>query len=98
MSEAKWTPMVVVRAAEDPAVVAMECRANRGTNDSALYLEKTSIRGRARCPLRDDKFGPLGFTRSDARPDLQYCRERVWVQREMVLRTTRSARHYGAGM
>ncbi len=45
MDEAKWTPMVVVRANEDPAVIAMECRANRGTNDSALYLEKTSIRG-----------------------------------------------------
>ena len=45
MNEAKWTPMVVVRAAEGPAVNAMECRANRGTNDSALYLEKTSIRG-----------------------------------------------------
>lgn len=45
MNEAKWTPMVVVRAAEGPAVIAMECRANRGTNDSALYLEKTSIRG-----------------------------------------------------
>jgi hypothetical protein len=44
-NEAKWTPMVVVRAYKDPAVIAMECRANRGTNDSALYLEKTSIRG-----------------------------------------------------
>ena len=37
--------MVVVRAEAGPAVSAMECRANRGTNDSALYLEKTSIRG-----------------------------------------------------
>ena len=45
MNEAKWTPMVVVRAIDGPAVIAMECRANRGTNDSALYLEKTSIRG-----------------------------------------------------
>ncbi len=44
MNEAKWTPMVVVRADKDPAVIAMECRAKRGTNDSALYLEKTSIR------------------------------------------------------
>ena len=45
MNEAKWTPMVVVRADEGPAVSAMERRANRGTNDSALYLDKTSIRG-----------------------------------------------------
>ena len=45
MNEAKWTPMVVVRVDEDPVVMAMECRANRGTIDSALYLEKTSIRG-----------------------------------------------------
>ena len=45
MNEAKWTPMVVVRAADGPAVNAMECRAKRGTNDSRLYLEKTSIRG-----------------------------------------------------
>lgn len=45
MNEAMWTPMVLVRAAEGPAVSAMECRAKRGTNDSALYLEKTSIRG-----------------------------------------------------
>jgi hypothetical protein len=45
MDEAKLTPMVVVQAHKDPAVVAMECRANRGTNDSALYLDKTSIRG-----------------------------------------------------
>jgi hypothetical protein len=45
MNEAKWTPMVVVRADKDPAVIVMECRANRGTNDNALYLEKTSIRG-----------------------------------------------------
>ena len=45
MNEAQCTPMVVVRADEGPAVNAMECRAKRGTNDSALYLEKTSIRG-----------------------------------------------------
>ena len=37
--------MVVVRAAEGPAVKAMECRAHRGTNDKELYLDKTSIRG-----------------------------------------------------
>ena len=37
--------MVVVRADEDPDANAMECRAKRGTNDSALYLDKTSIRG-----------------------------------------------------
>ena len=46
MNEAQYAPMVVVWADEGPAVNAMECRANRGTNDSALYLEKTSIRGR----------------------------------------------------
>ena len=45
MNEAQWTPMVVVRADQGPAVIAMECRAKRGTKDSALYLEKTSIRG-----------------------------------------------------
>ena len=45
MDEAKWTPMVVVRTIDGPAVNAMECRAKRGTNDSTLYLEKTSIRG-----------------------------------------------------
>jgi hypothetical protein len=45
MNEAKWTPMVVVRADKDPAMIAMECRANRGTNDSALYLEEASIGG-----------------------------------------------------
>ena len=45
MNEAKWTPMVVVPTAEGRDVIAMECRANRGTNDSALYLEITSIRG-----------------------------------------------------
>ena len=45
MNEAQYAPMVVVRAAEGPAVNAMECRAKRGTNDSELYLEKTSIRG-----------------------------------------------------
>ena len=48
MNEAQCTPMVVVRADEGPAVNAMECRAKRGTNDSALYLEKTSIRGAQR--------------------------------------------------
>jgi hypothetical protein len=45
MNEAKWTRMVVVRAAAVPAVIATECRTNQGTNDCALYLEKTSIRG-----------------------------------------------------
>jgi hypothetical protein len=45
MNKVKWTPMVLVRAADGPAVNAMECRAIRGTNDSALYLDKTSIRG-----------------------------------------------------
>jgi hypothetical protein len=51
MNEAMWTPMVVGQAANGPAVNAMECRAKRGTNDSALYLEKTSIRGgqRGKC-------------------------------------------------
>jgi len=45
MNEAKWTPMVSMRTAKTgPFVKAMECRANRGTNDSALYFEKTSIR------------------------------------------------------
>jgi hypothetical protein len=45
MNEAKWTPMVVVRAHKDPAVIAMKCRANRGTNDSVLYLEKPRLEG-----------------------------------------------------
>ena len=45
MNEAKWTPMVVRSAECEPAVNAMECRANRGTNDSALYLKKPRLEG-----------------------------------------------------
>ena len=45
MNEAQCTPMVVVRADVGPAVIAMECRAKRGTNDNEMYLDKTLIRG-----------------------------------------------------
>jgi hypothetical protein len=37
--------MVTVRTGDGPVVKATECRANRDTNDSALYLEKISTRG-----------------------------------------------------
>ena len=42
-----WTPMVFGLGdfVEPLWVNAMGCCANRGTNDSKMYLEKTSIRG-----------------------------------------------------